>query len=198
MFIRAENRSCRDAFGKTKEMMRIFEDLTGIEFPFNKYDQTIVRKFRCSAEWKILRRPLFRTGTFFWRNFRSIEKSLFEDIVSHETRAFVVRQSRNLPKLGGTLAQRRFCDIYGSRLSRENVRSAKNTCKDPSKMRGNILSKMRSTPKRHGLYNLLARPDDSIFDTTILSKRRRGHPHSARNHRRQSFLESSKYLSQSP
>ncbi|MDQ3713526.1 MAG: hypothetical protein M3388_15070, partial [Acidobacteriota bacterium] len=30
------------SFGRTKEMMRVFEELTGINFPYNKYDQTVV------------------------------------------------------------------------------------------------------------------------------------------------------------
>lgn len=33
------------AYGKTKDMMRVFEGLTGVDFPYNKYDQTIVANF---------------------------------------------------------------------------------------------------------------------------------------------------------
>jgi aminopeptidase N len=33
------------AYGKTAEMMRVFEELTGVAFPYNKYDQTIVANF---------------------------------------------------------------------------------------------------------------------------------------------------------
>ena len=35
----------RNAFAKTPEMMRVFSDKLGIEFPFNKYAQTIVANF---------------------------------------------------------------------------------------------------------------------------------------------------------
>ena len=33
------------AYGNTKDMMRIFEELTGVDYPFPKYDQTIVAGF---------------------------------------------------------------------------------------------------------------------------------------------------------
>ncbi|QYO62377.1 M1 family aminopeptidase [Leptolyngbya sp. 7M] len=33
------------AYGRTRDMLRIHEELTGIEYPFAKYDQTIVAKF---------------------------------------------------------------------------------------------------------------------------------------------------------
>ena len=34
------------AYGTTKDMMRVFEELTGVEYPFPKYDQTIVAGFQ--------------------------------------------------------------------------------------------------------------------------------------------------------
>ncbi len=33
------------AYGKTKDMFRIFEELTGVDYPYNKYDQTMVAGF---------------------------------------------------------------------------------------------------------------------------------------------------------
>lgn len=33
------------AFGKTKKMMALMEELTGVKFPYNKYDQTVVGDF---------------------------------------------------------------------------------------------------------------------------------------------------------
>ena len=44
MCIRDSKHSRQRRFGKTKDVMRIFEELTGIDFPFNKYDQTMVSR----------------------------------------------------------------------------------------------------------------------------------------------------------
>lgn len=38
--------SGKRAFGKTPEMLKIFEQATGVQFPYNKYDQTIVADFQ--------------------------------------------------------------------------------------------------------------------------------------------------------
>ena len=34
------------AYGRTPEMIKVYEELTGVKFPYNKYDQTIVAQFQ--------------------------------------------------------------------------------------------------------------------------------------------------------
>ncbi len=46
MFIPDKTDHRADAYGKTKDMMRVYEELTGVDFPYNKYDQTIVAEFQ--------------------------------------------------------------------------------------------------------------------------------------------------------
>ncbi len=70
------------AYGKTREMLRIFEEVTQTEFPFPKYDQTIVSAFNLGGmenvtattmsdnEILLVNNPLFAGGV--------------EDLVSHE------------------------------------------------------------------------------------------------------------------
>jgi aminopeptidase N len=36
----------KNAFGSTPDMIRVYEQLTGVAFPYNKYDQTIVSQFQ--------------------------------------------------------------------------------------------------------------------------------------------------------
>jgi aminopeptidase N len=38
--------TARKAFGNTKDMIAVYEKLTGVPFPYNKYDQTIVARFQ--------------------------------------------------------------------------------------------------------------------------------------------------------
>ena len=70
------------AFGNTKNMMRIFEDLTGVDYPYNKYDQTIVAKFRFGGMENITATTL-ADSEIFLADF-SFAKGSVEDLVSHE------------------------------------------------------------------------------------------------------------------
>jgi aminopeptidase N len=42
---RGRESTARKAYQRTADIMRVFEELTGVDYPFNKYDQTIVAKF---------------------------------------------------------------------------------------------------------------------------------------------------------
>jgi aminopeptidase N len=72
----------RKAFGNTKEMMRVYESLTGVDFQFNKYDQTVVSGFIFGGMEKITATTMADTEIF------AVKNPLFEagvgDLVSHE------------------------------------------------------------------------------------------------------------------
>lgn len=72
----------RKAFGTTKEMMRVFEELTGVNFPFNKYDQTIVANFQFGGMENITATTMADTEILI-AEF-DFGKNLTEDLVSHE------------------------------------------------------------------------------------------------------------------
>lgn len=72
----------RKAFGKTREMMRIFEDRTGVPFPYNKYDQTIVAKFHFGGMENITATTLSDTDVFLV-DF-GFGEAIVTDLVSHE------------------------------------------------------------------------------------------------------------------
>jgi aminopeptidase N len=70
------------AYGGTKDMMRVFEELTGVEFPYPKYDQTIVAEFPFGGMENIT------ATTMSDRDILSASVELMKpavrDIVSHE------------------------------------------------------------------------------------------------------------------
>ncbi len=72
----------RKAFGRTKDMMKVYEDLTGIKFAFNKYDQTVVAGFTFGGMENITATTMADTEVF------AVNNALFaagvEDLVSHE------------------------------------------------------------------------------------------------------------------
>jgi aminopeptidase N len=74
--------TARKAYGNTKEIMRVYEELTGIDFQFNKYDQTVVAGFTFGGMENITATTMADTEIF------AINNPLFaagvEDLVSHE------------------------------------------------------------------------------------------------------------------
>ncbi|MEJ7700859.1 MAG: M1 family metallopeptidase [Pyrinomonadaceae bacterium] len=70
------------AYGRTKDMMRVFEELTKVNFPFNKYDQTIVANFTFGGMENITATTMADTEIFL-ADFE-FGKSAVEDLVSHE------------------------------------------------------------------------------------------------------------------
>jgi aminopeptidase N len=74
--------TARKAYGNTKEIMRVYEELTGIDFQFNKYDQTVVSGFTFGGMENITATTMADTEIF------AVNNALFaagvEDLVSHE------------------------------------------------------------------------------------------------------------------
>lgn len=70
------------AYGETKDMMRVFESLTGIDYPFNKYDQTMVSDFAFGGMENVTATTMADSEIF------AVNNPLFAagvgDLVSHE------------------------------------------------------------------------------------------------------------------
>lgn len=70
------------AYSRTRDMMRAFEEATGVDYPFNKYDQTMVASFQFGGMENITATTMADSEIFF-ANFE-FGKSAVEDLVSHE------------------------------------------------------------------------------------------------------------------
>lgn len=70
------------AFGTTKDMVRVYEELTGIEFPFNKYDQTIVSVFNFGGMENITATTMADSEIMLARF--DLTRPGVHDLVSHE------------------------------------------------------------------------------------------------------------------
>lgn len=70
------------AYGKTRDMFRVFEELTGIKYPFNKYDQTIVASFQFGGMENITATTMSDNDIYLAGN--DLFKAGVEDLVSHE------------------------------------------------------------------------------------------------------------------
>ncbi len=70
------------AYGKTADMMRVFEEVTGVDFPYNKYDQTSVAQFNFGGMENITATTMADTEI----QFAGFEfgRDIVIDLVSHE------------------------------------------------------------------------------------------------------------------
>lgn len=70
------------AYGKTKDIMRVYEELTGVDFPYNKYDQTMVADFQFGGMENITATTMADSEIMIAAF--GFGKSVVEDLVSHE------------------------------------------------------------------------------------------------------------------
>ncbi len=70
------------AYGRTKDMLKAFEEMTGVDYPFNKYDQTVVANFAFGGMENITATTMADTEI----NYAQLDflRGNVEDLVSHE------------------------------------------------------------------------------------------------------------------
>jgi aminopeptidase N len=156
------------AFGKTKEMMRIYEDLTGIDFPYTKYDQTIVANYSAFSAMENITATTLSDNDVFLAQYHETN-ALVEDIVSHELAH---------SWFGNLVTCENWAELW---LNEGFATFMEAAYREKAYGRENYLDAVRTFSleyfleqvppgQKHGLYNRLARPDDSIFDATTYQK----------------------------
>ncbi|MGQ0542570.1 MAG: M1 family metallopeptidase [Blastocatellia bacterium] len=149
------------AFGKTKEMMKVFERVTKVDYPFNKYDQTIVSGFTSGGMENITATTL-ADSEIFLANVDFVRGSV-EDLVAHE-----IAHSW----FGNLVTCRNWAELWLNEgfatfmeaVARENMYGRADYIRKINVDANNFIVDDAVTPRRFALFNQTAEEVDKLFD----------------------------------
>lgn len=153
------------AFGKTPDMLRVYENLTGVQFPYNKYDQTIVANFNFGGMENISATTMADTEIFAV----TYMPNEIIDLVSHELAHSWFGDLITCQNWSELWLNEGFA-TYMEAAYREKAFGRKDYLRKVRDDAERAISYDLTHRPRHALFNTLAVPDDSLFDTTTYQK----------------------------
>ena len=163
--------TAKKAFGDTKKMIKVYEDLTGVAFPYNKYDQTIVSQFQFGGMENITATTMNDQEIFF-ADF-DFGKCVVTDLVSHELAH---------SWFGDMVTCRNWAELwlnegfatYMEAAYREKAFGREDYIRKVKSDAGEFLVDDSINRKRHGLFNQRAGNTDSLFDNASITYHKGG------------------------
>ncbi len=163
--------TARNAFGKTKDLIAVYEGLTGVKFPYNKYDQTIVAKFQFGGMENITATTMADTEIFFG-DFE-FGKNIVVDLVSHELAHSWFGDLVTCKNWAELWLNESFA-TYMEAAYREKINGRKDYLRKVESDASEFLADDAVTRRRHGLYNLRAGDVDKLFDVSAVTYNKGG------------------------
>ncbi|MEP6946758.1 MAG: M1 family metallopeptidase [Acidobacteriota bacterium] len=163
--------TARNAFGKTKNMIAVYEKLTGVKFPYNKYDQTIVAKFQFGGMENITATTMADTEIFFG-DFE-FGKEIVTDLVSHELAHSWFGDLVTCKNWAELWLNEGFA-TYMEAAYREQINGRSDYLRKVHADATEFLADDAITRRRHGLYNLRGSDIARLFDVSAVTYNKGG------------------------
>lgn len=154
------------AFVNTANMMKVYEELTGIDFPYNKYDQTIVADFEFGGMENITATTMSDKEIFLAD--AGFARELVVDLVSHELAHSWFGNLATCKNWSELWLNEGFA-TYMEAAYREKANGRQDYIR---KILADVKAYKASdavSRNRHGLFFPAARPDESLFDANNAS-----------------------------
>lgn len=154
------------AFDDTKSMIGTYEQLTGVDFPYNKYDQTIVAAFKFGGMENITATTMADTEIFFGEMLGG--NGIVTDLVSHELAH---------SWFGDMVTCRNWAELwlnegfatYMEAAYREQKFGREDYIRKITSNAEEFMADDAISSKRHGLFNQRAGFVDELFDNSAIT-----------------------------
>lgn len=155
------------AYGKTPDMMRVYEEVTGVNFPYNKYDQTYVANFQFGGMENITATTMADTEI----NFAAFDfgREVVIDLVSHELAHSWFGDLVTTKDWSNLWLNEGFATFMEA-VYREKLNGRKDYLRKVLDDAGRYMSEDTYSRNRHPLVRPNPPTDDSLFDTTTYQK----------------------------
>ena len=161
----------RNAYGRTVDMMAYFEQVTGVPYPYNKYDQTVVADFQFGGMENITATTMADSEIMLAET--EFGKLLVMDLVSHELAH---------SWFGNLVTCKNWAELW---LNEGFATFMEAAYREKFLGRADYLAKIRSdaanaiiddaiTRRRHGLFNRRANDVSSLFDNPSVTYNKGG------------------------
>jgi aminopeptidase N len=154
--------TARRAFGDTKKMIAAYEDLTGVKFPYNKYDQTVVAEFQFGGMENITATTMSDMEIFF-ADVDFLREAVVTDLVSHELAHSWFGDLVTCKNWAELWLNEGFA-TYMEAAYREKMFGRQDYLRKIDSDAKDFLTDDATNRKRHALFNVRAGDVDSLFD----------------------------------
>jgi aminopeptidase N len=154
-------------FERTIDMLRIFEEMFGLPYPFNKYDQVIVAKFVAGGMENITATTL--SDESIHKSFSPMGEFAAEDLIAHEVAHAWFGNLVTCRNWAELWLNEGFATFLEAAYRERMYGTGQYRMKIETDAAVYMLAEKRMKKKR-GLYNENAKGDDSIFDQVTYQK----------------------------